>query len=73
MAISTKLINETIIELVGEDALVIVKFLKNKKDFSLITPEESFKKFIKNENFLRTFPHIHKMDGSFAAILKRNQ
>ena len=56
-----------------ENEDVIEKFLKHNKLFSLVPPKDSFKKFVKNENYLRTFPHIHKMDGSFAAILKCNQ
>jgi len=56
-----------------ENEDVIDIFLEKNKNFALISPDKSFKKFIKNENFLRTFPHIHKMDGSFAAILKCNQ
>jgi 16S rRNA (cytosine967-C5)-methyltransferase len=56
-----------------ENEDVIEKFLMSNKSFSLIPPKKSFKKFIKDENFLQTFPHIHKMDGSFAAILKFNQ
>lgn len=55
-----------------ENEDVVEGFLENNNNFSIIPPDKSFKKFIKNENFLRTFPHIHKMDGSFATILKRN-
>jgi len=56
-----------------ENEDVIESFLEENENFILISPDKSFKKFNKNENFLRTFPHIHKMDGSFAAILKRKQ
>jgi len=56
-----------------ENEDVVDTFLASNKHFSLVPPDKKFKSFIKNENFLRTFPHIHKMDGSFAAILKCNQ
>lgn len=53
-----------------ENEDVVERFLEKNENYSLLTPDKSFKRFIKKENFLRTFPHIHKMDGSFAAILK---
>ena len=56
-----------------ENEEVVERFLEENENYSLIPPDNSFKNFIKKENFLRTFPHIHKMDGSFAAILKCNQ
>ncbi len=56
-----------------ENEDVIEEFLIKNKSFSLVPPKNSLKKFTVNKNFLRTFPHIHKMDGSFAAILKREK
>ena len=53
-----------------ENEDVVEKFLLKNKDYSLIPPKNSLKKFIVNKNFLRTFPHMHQMDGSFAAIFK---
>ena len=56
-----------------ENEDVIEEFLIKNKSFSLVPPNNSLNNFIVNKNFLRTFPHIHKMDGSFAAILKREK
>jgi 16S rRNA (cytosine967-C5)-methyltransferase len=55
-----------------ENEDVIKKFLIDNKSFVIIPPKDSYKNFTVNKNFMRTYPHIHKMDGSFAAILKRS-
>ncbi len=53
-----------------ENDFVIEKFLEKRKDFRLmdgslyVDPE-----VVDESGFVRTFPHIHKMDGGFAARL----
>jgi 16S rRNA (cytosine967-C5)-methyltransferase len=58
-----------------EDAEVIKAFLKNHSDFAIIGGQSMEAKtvlpFLDENGFLRTVPHIHHMDGFFAARLKR--
>lgn len=55
-----------------ENENVISTFLEtNKKQFRMVKPDNKFSKYIDKNNFIRTFPHKHSMDGSFAAILKK--
>jgi len=55
-----------------ENEQVIEKFLKRHEDFKikdgsqLVPPE-----VVDESGFVKTFPHIHKMDGSFACRLDR--
>ena len=54
-----------------ENEDVIEQFFQSNKNFVLLSPQNIPDKFITDEKFIRTFPHIHEMDGSFAAILQR--
>lgn len=56
---------------IEENEQVVENFLKENNSFILLQPKKILDQFKTERNFLRTFPHIHKMDGSFAAILKR--
>lgn len=55
-----------------ENELVVERFLHQRRDFVLedaaqfVTP-----KLVDNNGYIRTFPHQHGMDGSFAARLVR--
>jgi 16S rRNA (cytosine967-C5)-methyltransferase len=53
-----------------ENEEVIECFLQTNKNFSIISPYTEYKKFLSEGKYIRSFPHIHKMDGSFAAILQ---
>jgi len=55
-----------------ENEQVIEKFLQQHSDFILedLTGEIP-EKYLWHKNYVRTFPHRHKMDGSFAARLRK--
>ena len=54
-----------------ENENIVDDFLKHYPDFSLCRPSASFnRKFIDGRGFLHTYPHRHKMDGFFGAVLK---
>jgi len=56
----------------AENEAVIEHFLVNNKDnFAIVTPPVMFRDFCTDSKYIRTFPHLHHMDGSFAAILRR--
>lgn len=57
-----------------ENQDVINEFLKLNKNFLLIPPKEIYKKDIYYvfDNYLQLLPSIHKTDGFFIAILKKN-
>jgi 16S rRNA (cytosine967-C5)-methyltransferase len=53
-----------------ENDFVIEKFLEKRRDFKLTDASLYMDSEVVDESgFVRTFPHIHKMDGSFAARL----
>lgn len=58
-----------------ENTRVIRRFLKNHPNFAISghqsIEEKSVLPFLDEEGFLRTAPHIHDMDGFFAARLTR--
>jgi 16S rRNA (cytosine967-C5)-methyltransferase len=53
-----------------ENDFVIGKFLEKRKDFKLTDASPYVdSEVVDQSGFVRTFPHVHKMDGSFAARL----
>jgi 16S rRNA (cytosine967-C5)-methyltransferase len=55
-----------------ENENVISNFLKLNPHFSACLPPESIApQLIDSNGYFRTFPHLHNMDGFFAAIIKR--
>ena len=55
-----------------ENCEVVKKFLKEHPNYSLKNATETLPKEVVDENgCIQTFPHIHKMDGAFAAKLVR--
>lgn len=57
-----------------ENFEVVEKFLKEHKNFKLINAAEQFPKELVDENgCIQTFPHIHQMDGAFAAKLVKTE
>ena len=60
-----------------ENEQVIARFLKKHSNFAIVPPqsrkERSVQPFVGADGFLRTAPHIHHMDGFFAARLVRQR
>jgi 16S rRNA (cytosine967-C5)-methyltransferase len=55
-----------------ENFEIINKFLSNHPNFILVDAGDSLPKEVIDENkCVQTLPHIHQMDGAFAAKLKR--
>jgi 16S rRNA (cytosine967-C5)-methyltransferase len=56
-----------------ENDEVVKQFLSENPDFSLVDISEVVPKELINENgFIQILPHVHGLDGSFAAKLMRN-
>lgn len=57
-----------------ENQEIISKFLSENSNFELFDASKLFnKELVCNEGFVCTYPHIHGIDGSFAAKLIRKQ
>lgn len=56
---------------VEENENIIKKFLENNSNFELENAENYLNEKVCKEGMMQTFPHIHNMDGAFAARLKR--
>jgi 16S rRNA (cytosine967-C5)-methyltransferase len=55
-----------------ENFQVVKKFLENNSNFKLLNAEENVPKELIDENgCISTLPHVHQMDGAFAAKLLR--
>nr|HPM03931.1 RsmB/NOP family class I SAM-dependent RNA methyltransferase [Candidatus Cloacimonadota bacterium] len=55
-----------------ENELQIEKFLKQNPAFSLIDAAEYIPLDYTKNRFLKTIPHIHHVDGAFAAKMRKN-
>jgi 16S rRNA (cytosine967-C5)-methyltransferase len=56
----------------SENETVIEEYLKSQMGkFKVVAPPASLKEFSTEGGFIRTFPHLHEMEGSFAAKLQR--
>jgi 16S rRNA (cytosine967-C5)-methyltransferase len=57
---------------IEENENVVEKFLSTHAEFVLEDLSEAVpKKYLWHKHYVRTFPHKHKMDGSFAALLRK--
>ena len=56
----------------AENEEQINKFLLKNKNFSLVNPGEFVPKKFITDNFLKTIPHLHHMDGAFAAKMVKS-
>jgi 16S rRNA (cytosine967-C5)-methyltransferase len=56
-----------------EGEQVINEFLKTSKEFRIIDAEAPFLKSFLNEGFLRTYPHLHDMDGFFGVAICKTE
>ncbi|MBU1097270.1 MAG: 16S rRNA (cytosine(967)-C(5))-methyltransferase RsmB [Bacteroidetes bacterium] len=55
-----------------ENFLIIKKFLDNNPNFELVSAKEDFGENLVDENgCIQTYPNKHKIDGAFAARLRR--
>ena len=59
-----------------ENEEVVEEFLKRHPEFSLLDISKEFpwlKELVNENGFLRTYPHIHDMDGFFCALFEREE
>jgi 16S rRNA (cytosine967-C5)-methyltransferase len=55
-----------------ENFEVVKKFLENNSNFKLLNASDNVSaELVDDHNCISTFPHIHQMDGAFAAKLMR--
>lgn len=68
------LVYSTCTVLQEENETIIDKFLSQNPDFGLekIPNTKIFRPYIHENYYIRTWPHRHKMDGSFAAMLRKS-
>jgi 16S rRNA (cytosine967-C5)-methyltransferase len=67
------LVYSTCTTLPDENDQTIFKFLENHKEFSIVKPDTNIPSEVVDENgFIKTFPHIHKIDGAFCVKLTKN-
>lgn len=52
---------------------IIFKFLKQHPEFEIVLPDNIPNELVDKNGFVKTFPHIHKIDGSFCVKLKKIQ
>jgi 16S rRNA (cytosine967-C5)-methyltransferase len=56
----------------SENEEVVKQFLEQSVNtYEVVKPPERFNAMVTEQNFIRTLPHRHGMEGSFAALLKR--
>jgi 16S rRNA (cytosine967-C5)-methyltransferase len=56
----------------SENEMVVDEFLKKQEDnFRIIMPPSPLKPFTTENGYIRTFPHIHEMEGSFAVKMQK--
>jgi 16S rRNA C967 or C1407 C5-methylase (RsmB/RsmF family) len=52
--------------------MVVDEFLNQQKNnFQVVPPPAEFKFCTTEKNYIRIFPHIHDMEGSFAVKLQK--
>ncbi|MEA1973367.1 MAG: 16S rRNA (cytosine(967)-C(5))-methyltransferase RsmB [Candidatus Cloacimonadota bacterium] len=57
----------------AENEKQVERFLQKNKNFNLVQPHDFVpKKYIK-DNYLKTIPHLHQMDGAFAAKMRKKE
>ena len=54
-----------------ENEYVVQAFLADNPNFELEPAERFLPTEVVSDGFMRTFPHVHKSDGAFAARLRR--
>ncbi len=58
-----------------ENENMIFNFVKQHPEFKICNPDSKFiaEEFITKDNMVRTWPHLHHMDGSFAVKLHKKE
>jgi len=55
-----------------ENEMVIEKFLESNRDFRLLDSSEYVNPQLTENKFVKTYPFLHNMDGSFAAGMRKD-